>query len=67
VNQLIILLLLAAAAGGQTTPKTFEELSSQAQQAYEANRSEEAAQLFTQAVQLRPDWLVGAWDDQLRK
>jgi len=60
VTQLIILLLLAAAAGGQTA-KTFEELSTQAQQAYEANRSEEASQLFTQAVQMRPDWAQGWW------
>jgi tetratricopeptide (TPR) repeat protein len=55
------LLLLATSAAAQTTPRTFEELSTLAQQAYEADRPEEAAELYTQAVKLRPDWSQGWW------
>ena len=60
----INLLLLLAVATGQTapqTPQTFEELSAKAQQAYEANRPQEAAELYASAVKLRPDWAQGWW------
>lgn len=53
--------MLAAAAVAQTTPQTFEELSAKAQQAYEADHVDEAAKLYAQAVQLRPDWAQGWW------
>ena len=59
--QPISLLLLLAMAAGQTTPQTFEELSTRARQAYEANHPEEAAELYGRAVKLRPDWAQGWW------
>jgi tetratricopeptide (TPR) repeat protein len=58
---IIVLLLLATAAVGQKPPQTFEELSTMARQAYEANRPEEATQLYTRAVKLQPDWAEGWW------
>jgi len=60
VKQAIWVLALLASAVGQTTPQTFEELSTTAQKAYEANRPE-AAQLYAKAVKLRPDWAQGWW------
>jgi len=56
-----MLLLLATAAAGQPTPQTFEELSTMAQRAYEADHLDEAAQLYSSAVKLRPDWTQGWW------
>ena len=56
----ILLLLITAAATAQTS-SSFEELSTKAQQAYEANRTDEAAQLYSQAVALKPDWTQGWW------
>jgi tetratricopeptide (TPR) repeat protein len=53
--------LLAAASAAQSPPQTFEELSAKAQQAYEANHPEEAAELYSSAVKLRPDWAQGWW------
>lgn len=61
MRRIRIFLLLAAAAAAQTNPQTFEELSTKAQQAYEADHAEEAAQLYAQAVKLRPDWAQGWW------
>lgn len=55
------ILLLATAAAAQAPPPSFEELSTQAQQAYHANRPDEAAELYARAVQLRPDWAEGWW------
>lgn len=40
---------------------SFERLSAQARQAYEANRPEEARELFGQALKLKPDWVEGWW------
>ena len=59
----IALLLFLAVTTGQTaqTPQTFDELSTKARQAYEANHPEEAADLFASAVKLRPDWAEGWW------
>lgn len=59
--RIIVFLLLSAAALAQTTPASFEELSTKAQQAYEANRVEDAAHLYSQAVALRPEWTQGWW------
>ena len=56
-----LLLLLAAASAAQSPPQTFEELSARAQQAYEANHPEEAAELYARSVKLRPDWAQGWW------
>lgn len=56
-----ILLLVSLALGQQEASSTFEELSTKAQQAYEANRLEEAADLYDRAVKLRPDWTQGWW------
>ena len=56
-----LLLLIAAATAAQSPPQTFEELSTKARQAYEANHSEEAAELYARAVKLRPDWAEGWW------
>lgn len=57
----IVLLLLAASAVGQTTPPSFDDLSTRAQKAYESNQSEEATQLYAEALKLRPDWAEGWW------
>src|SRR5207302_2771938 len=59
----ISLLLLLALAGptAPQTPQTFEELSTRARQAYEANHPEEAAELYARSVKLRPDWAQGWW------
>jgi len=57
----ILLLLIAMAASGQTGPQSFEQLSASAQHAYEADRPDEAAQLYAAAVKLRPDWAQGWW------
>ena len=56
-----LLLLFAAATAAQSPPETFEDLSAKAQQAYEANHPEEAAELYNRAVKLRPDWAQGWW------
>ena len=56
-----LLLLLAAASAAQSPPQTFDELSARAQQAYEANHPEQAADLYGRAVRLRPDWAQGWW------
>src|SRR5215469_16622651 len=56
-----LLLLFAAAMTAQSPPETFEDLSAKAQQAYESNHPEEAADLYSRAVKLRPDWAQGWW------
>src|SRR5207245_719193 len=56
-----ILVLLASLAAGQSTTNTFEDLSSRARQAYEANRVDEAVELYSGAMKLRPDWAQGWW------
>ncbi|HKW63191.1 MAG TPA: tetratricopeptide repeat protein [Candidatus Acidoferrum sp.] len=58
---LLSLILSAAVAAAQSPPETFEDLSAKAQQAYEANHPEEAADLYSRAVKLRPDWAQGWW------
>jgi tetratricopeptide (TPR) repeat protein len=55
------LTLLAAAVGAQTGAQSFDELSTKARRAYEANRLEDASGLFASAVKLRPDWAGGWW------
>jgi tetratricopeptide (TPR) repeat protein len=55
------MVLSAAVALGQAGSQNFDDLSSRAQQAYEANHPDEAAQLFSQALALRPDWAQGWW------
>lgn len=60
----IVSLLAAALALGQTGlpgDGSFERLSAAARTAYEANRSDEATDLYSQAVKLRPDWAEGWW------
>ena len=56
MNRWISVLLLLATALGQSEPRTFEELSTMARQAYDADHPEEAAQLYGRAVKLRPGW-----------
>jgi tetratricopeptide (TPR) repeat protein len=56
-----ILILLASLATGQTTTNTFEDLSSRARQAYEVNHVDEAVELYSRAMKLRPDWAQGWW------
>lgn len=56
------MLLFSAVAGlAQTPSSSFEELSTKAQQAYQTNQIQEAAQLYAQAVAVRPDWTQGWW------
>jgi len=61
MRSVILLLILAPAAIGQTTQQNFDELSAKAQQAYEANEIEQAAQLYADAIKVRPDWTQGWW------
>ncbi|HKW19612.1 MAG TPA: tetratricopeptide repeat protein [Terriglobales bacterium] len=61
MRRLILLSILVPAAIGQTTPQNFDELSAKAQQAYEANELEQAAQLYADAVKVRPEWAQGWW------
>ena len=61
MNRWISVLLLLATALGQSEPRTFEELSTMARQAYDADHPEEAAQLYGRSVKLRPDWTQGWW------
>lgn len=65
MRSIVLLLLFAATSAAQSPPQppsqTFEELSAKAQQAYESNRPEEAADLYGRAVKLRPDWAQGWW------
>jgi tetratricopeptide (TPR) repeat protein len=56
-----VLLCLGMTAAGQTTSQSFEQLSERAQQAYNANHDDEAAQLYAEAVKSRPDWAAGWW------
>jgi tetratricopeptide (TPR) repeat protein len=56
-----ILVLLASLAAGQAPANTFEDLSNRARQAYEANHTDEAVDLYSRAVKLRPDWAQGWW------
>lgn len=50
----------AAAAGARPQP-TFDSLAERARVAREANRTDEAIQLYGRAVRLRPDWDEGLW------
>lgn len=61
MNRRISVLLLLATASVQSEPRTFEELSTRARQAYEADHPQEASQLYGRAVKLRPDWAQGWW------
>ena len=61
IRRIGILFLLVTAVCGQVTPDTFEQLSAQAKQAYEGNHPDQAADLFSKAVKLRPDWAQGWW------
>lgn len=56
-----IVVLLASLAAGQTPANTFEDLSNRARQAYEANHADEAVDLYSRAVKVRPDWAQGWW------
>lgn len=58
---IVVLLMLAVAVGQKEATGTFEQLSSQAEEAYKANRLEEAADLYNRAVKLHPDWTEGWW------
>ena len=61
--------LLAALTWGQaplppspSSPSpTFDELSGKAREAYEANRPDEAVELYGRALKLRPEWADGWW------
>jgi hypothetical protein len=57
----ISVILLLTTVGRQSEPPTFEDLSTRARQAYEADHPEEAAQLYGRAVKMRPDWAQGWW------
>ena len=52
-----------AAGSAQPLPETpeFKKAASGAAQAREANRLDEAVELYTEAVRLKPDWSEGWW------
>ncbi len=52
---------LAFAQAGDPVAVTFDKLSAQAREAYEANRTDEAVHLFSQGLKLRPEWTEGWW------
>lgn len=56
-----IVLCIAAVSAAQKAPQSFEQLSAKAQQAYDANQDDEAAHLYSEAVQIKPDWPEGWW------
>ncbi|MDR3718024.1 MAG: tetratricopeptide repeat protein [Bryobacteraceae bacterium] len=56
-----LLLGCLAAAQSPAPAPSFEQLSQQARQAYEADRRDQALTLFTQALRLRPAWAQGWW------
>lgn len=64
-----ILLSMASLAAGQASPppsgpastQSFEDLSRSAQQAYDAQHDDDAVRLYTQAVNLKPDFTQGWW------
>lgn len=60
-RQVCAVLLFATPALAQNLPQTFEDLSAKAKQAYQANQPAEAAELYTRAVKLRPEWTEGWW------
>jgi tetratricopeptide (TPR) repeat protein len=53
-------LFCAAQDAGPTAP-SFDQLSARAAEAFNANRSAEAVDLFTQALKLKPSWPEGWW------
>ncbi len=59
--RIVVLLILVASAVAQTGTASVDDLSSRAQQAYESNHLDEAAQLYAEALKLRPDWPQGWW------
>ncbi len=61
IRVLAAMLLLAATAAGQTAPANFDQLSTKAQAAYDANQLDEAASLYGRAVKLKPGWTEGWW------
>jgi len=56
-----MVIVLAANAPAQTAAQTFDDISSQAQKAYQDNLPAEAIRLYSQAVSLRPGWAEGWW------
>jgi tetratricopeptide (TPR) repeat protein len=58
---LALLVTVTIASTSAQAPQTFEELSAKATQAYEANHSAEALDLFARALKLRPEWAQGWW------
>ena len=58
-----VLCLPFSAAGAQTAPKQppakFSEIARQAEKAFRENRLDDAAKLYREAVQLRPQWPEG--------
>lgn len=56
-----VLLTVVSAVGQTPAPHSFQDLTKQARQAYEANHDAEAARLFAAAVKMRPNWAEGWW------
>ncbi len=48
-------------AQGESTPRNFDHLAAQAEQARTANRLDEAVALYRKALSLRPRWAEGWW------
>ena len=58
---LLIALLITHAVWAQAKPQDFATLSAKANAARDANRLDEAATLYKQALTLRPNWAEGWW------
>ncbi len=58
---ILLLLVIAVAGPAQDPPQSFEQLSEEGRQAYEANHLGEAAEFYGQAVKLRPESSQSWW------
>jgi tetratricopeptide (TPR) repeat protein len=58
---ILLLISVMSAAAAQTSTQSFEELSKSAQQAYNAQHDDDAVRLFTEAVNIKPDYTQGWW------
>jgi tetratricopeptide (TPR) repeat protein len=61
VPVLLALLLVPSSAESSSTPRNFTQIAQQADAARQADRMQEAIDLYSSAVRLRPSWRDGWW------